>query len=211
MNLSRSGMMIILSSPSGAGKTTLVKLLSEKDKNLKISISFTTRISRNNEVDGKDYFFVDEKKFNELVKDGSFYEYAKVFKNFYGTPKKQVLDYLKEGKDVLFDIDWQGTQQIKKQKLESKLISFFILPPSIDELKKRLSSRDSQDKSIVENRMTQFDNDLSHWKDYDYVIINTDLNNCYSEINKIIQDERKGKKTLLDQDLIKRKVLELSR
>jgi len=211
MNLSRSGMMIILSSPSGAGKTTLVKLLSEKDKNLKISTSFTTRISRNNEVDGKDYFFVDEKKFNELVKDGSFYEYAKVFKNFYGTPKKQVLDYLKEGKDVLFDIDWQGTQQIKKQKLESKLISFFILPPSIDELKKRLSSRDSQDKSIVENRMTQFDNDLSHWKDYDYVIINTDLNNCYSEINKIIQDERKGKKTLLDQDLIKRKVLELSR
>jgi len=211
MNLSRSGMMIILSSPSGAGKTTLVKLLSEKDKNLKISTSFTTRISRNNEVDGKDYFFVDEKKFNELVKDGSFYEYAKVFKNFYGTPKKQVLDYLKEGKDVLFDIDWQGTQQIKKQKLESKLISFFILPPSIDELKKRLSSRDSQDKSIVENRMTQFDNDLSHWKDYDYVIINTDLNNCYLEINKIIQDERKGKKTLLDQDLIKRKVLELSR
>jgi len=211
MNLSRSGMMIILSSPSGAGKTTLVKLLSEKDKNLKISTSFTTRISRNNEVDGKDYFFVDEKKFNELVKDGSFYEYAKVFKNFYGTPKKQVLDYLKEGKDVLFDIDWQGTQQIKKQKLESKLISFFILPPSIDELKKRLSSRDSQDKSIVENRMIQFDNDLSHWKDYDYIIINTDLNNCYSEINKIIQDERKGKKTLLDQDLIKRKVLELSR
>jgi len=211
MNLSRSGMMIILSSPSGAGKTTLVKLLSEKDKNLRISISFTTRIPRNNEADGKDYFFVDEKKFNELVKDGSFYEYAKVFKNFYGTPKKQVLDYLKEGKDVLFDIDWQGTQQIKKQKLESKLISFFILPPSIDELKKRLSSRDSQDKSIVENRMIQFDNDLSHWKDYDYIIINTDLNNCYSEINKIIQDERKGKKTLLDQDLIKRKVLELSR
>jgi len=211
MNLSRSGMMIILSSPSGAGKTTLVKLLSEKDKNLRISISFTTRIPRNNEADGKDYFFVDEKKFNELVKDGSFYEYAKVFKNFYGTPKKQVLDYLKEGKDVLFDIDWQGTQQIKKQKLESKLISFFILPPSIDELKKRLSSRDSQDKAIVENRMIQFDNDLSHWKDYDYVVINTDLNNCYSEINKIIQDERKGKKTLLDQDLIKRKVLELSR
>jgi len=211
MNLLRSGMMIIFSSPSGAGKTTLVKLLSEKDKNLRISISFTTRIPRNNEVDGKDYFFVDEKKFNELVKDGSFYEYAKVFKNFYGTPKKQVIDSLKEGKDVLFDIDWQGTQQIKKQKLESKLISFFILPPSIDELKKRLSSRDSQDKSIVENRMIQFDNDLSHWKDYDYIIINTDLNNCYSEINKIIQDERKGKKTLLDQDLIKRKVLELSR
>jgi len=211
MNLSRSGMMIILSSPSGAGKTTLVKLLSEKDKNLRISISFTTRIPRNNEADGKDYFFVDEKKFNELVKDGSFYEYAKVFKNFYGTPKKQVIDSLKEGKDVLFDIDWQGTQQIKKQKLESKLISFFILPPSIDELKKRLSSRDSQDKAIVENRMIQFDNDLSHWKDYDYVVINTDLNNCYSEINKIIQDERKGTKTLLDQDLIKRKVLELSR
>jgi len=210
MNFLRSGMMVILSSPSGAGKTTLVKLLSEKDKNLKVSVSFTTRIARNNEVNGKDYFFVNEKKFNELVQNNSFYEYAKVFKNFYGTPKKQVTNYLKEGKDVLFDIDWQGTEQIKNQKLESKLISFFILPPSINELKKRLSSRDAKDKSIVQNRMIQFRDDLSHWKDYDYVVINDDLNKCYLEINKIIQDEKKGKKVLMDKDLIEKKISELS-
>ena len=151
-----------------------------------------------------------EKKFNELVQNNSFYEYAKVFKNFYGTPKKQVIDYLKEGKDVLFDIDWQGTKQIKNQKLESKLISFFILPPNINELKKRLSNRDAEDKSIVQNRMTQFRGDLSHWKDYDYVVINDDLNKCYLEINKIIQDEKKGKKVLKDKDLIEKKISELS-
>ena len=168
------GTMIILSSPSGAGKTTLVKLLSER-KGFVTSISHTTRTPRSNEVNKKDYHFVDDNIFNKMIDDNEFLEYAKVFNNFYGTTKANIFANLKLGKNVIFDIDWQGTNQIISQKLKNKLITFFILPPSREELFKRLSNRDMKDKLIAEERMKQFDKDVLHWKDYDYVIINNDL------------------------------------
>ena len=204
-----TGMMIIISSPSGVGKTTLVKLLAEKNKNFKISISSTTRTPRKNEIDGKDYYFVNEEKFNNLIKTNSFYEYAKVFNNFYGTLKDSVSKYLSEGKDVLFDIDWQGSEQIKKLKLKNKLISIFILPPNVKTLIKRLSNRDTKDKGILKERMGQFKNDLLHWKDFDYTVINNDLQKCYQTICSIIDCEKKGKKFLFDRNIIKEKASEL--
>ena len=166
--------MVVLSSPSGAGKTTLVKLLSKKN-NFYTSISHTTRKPRENEVDGIDYFFVKEKKFKNLIKNNKFLEYARVFKNLYGTTKEQVIIKLSNGKNVLFDIDWQGTEQIKSQKLNFKLITFFILPPSKKVLFQRLSNRDMKDKLIVEERMKQFDKDILHWKKYNYVVVNLSL------------------------------------
>ena len=201
------GMMIIISSPSGVGKTTLVKLLAEENKNFKISISNTTRLPRKNEVDGRDYHFINKQKFNELIKKNSFYEHARVFNNLYGTLKKPVLDDLSRGNDVLFDIDWQGSEQIRNLKLknklisnrliisflENKLISIFILPPNIETLKSRLSNRDMKDKLILKERMSQFKNDVLHWKEYDYVVINNDLLKCYQLIMSIIESEKKGK------------------
>ena len=157
-------MMIIISSPSGVGKTTLVKLLAERNKNFEISISSTTRIPRNNEIEGKDYYFTSDEKFNDLIKIKSFYEYARVFNNLYGTLKDPVIKKLSQGKDVLFDIDWQGSEQIKKLKLRNKLISIFILPPNIKTLRDRLSSRDMKDKLILKERMSQFKKDTLHWK-----------------------------------------------
>ena len=157
--------MIILSSPSGAGKTTLVKLIS-KLKNYFISISHTTRTPRPNELNAKDYFFVDKKEFQKLIDDKKFLEYANVFNNLYGTTKKNVFDKLDKGKNVIFDIDWQGTEQIISQKLKNKILTFFILPPSRKELFKRLSNRDMKDKLIAEERMKQFDKDILHWKDW---------------------------------------------
>ena len=190
----RTRMMIIISSPSGAGKTTLVKLLSKRNKNFEISISNTTRIPRKNEIEGKDYYFVNEEKFNDLIKTKSFYEYARVFNNLYGTLKDPVIKNLSQGKDVLFDIDWQGSEQIKKLKLKNKLISIFILPPSIETLRDRLSNRDMKDKLILKERMSQFKSDVLHWKEYDYVLINNDLEKCYQAILSIIDGEKKGKK-----------------
>ena len=174
MSLNKRGIMVVLSSPSGAGKTTLVKLLSKKN-NFYTSISHTTRKPRENEVDGIDYFFVKEKKFKNLIKNNKFLEYARVFKNLYGTTKEQVIIKLSNGKNVLFDIDWQGTEQIKSQKLNFKLITFFILPPSKKVLFQRLSNRDMKDKLIVEERMKQFDKDILHWKKYNYVVVNLSL------------------------------------
>ena len=171
----RTGMMIVISSPSGVGKTTLVKLLAERNKNFEISISNTTRIPRKNEIEGKDYYFISDEKFNDLIKTKSFYEYAKVFNNLYGTLKDPVIKNLSQGKDVLFDIDWQGSEQIKKLKLKNKLISVFILPPNIKVLRDRLSNRDMKDKLILKERMSQFKNDVLHWKKYVYVVINNDL------------------------------------
>ncbi len=188
MPTENDGVMIILSSPSGAGKTTLVSLLS-KLKNFEISISHTTRKPRHNEKPNKDYFFVDEEKFKRLIKDEEFLEYAKVFNNFYGTTRTPVIDKLNKGKNVLFDIDWQGADQIKNKKLNYKLITFFILPPSKDVLFERLSNRDMKDKLIAEERMKQFDRDVLHWINYDYVVINKDLDNCYSKIFNLIQAE----------------------
>ena len=182
------GVMIVLSSPSGAGKTTLVKMLSEKD-NYETSISHTTRQPRPNEVNDKDYYFVNENEFNRLIKNQEFLEYAKVFSNFYGTTRTPVIDKLNKGKNVLFDIDWQGADQIKNKKLDYKLITFFILPPSKEVLFERLSNRDMKDKLIAEERMKQFERDLLHWINYDYVVINDNLQNCYSKITNLINAE----------------------
>ena len=188
MSSVKDGIIIILSSPSGAGKTTLVKKISSL-KNYTISTSYTTRTPRTNEVNGKDYFFVKKKKFKSLIKEKQFLEYAKVFKNYYGSSKKFVLSKLKKGKNVIFDIDWQGTKQIKQKKLKYKLITFFILPPSRKILYQRLSNRDMKDKLIVGERMKQFDKDILHWKNYDYVVINDKLDNCFKEISALIDSE----------------------
>ena len=181
----KDGVMIILSSPSGAGKTTLVKKLSEQD-NFEISISHTTRQPRSNENQNEDYFFVDEKQFKRLIKNEEFLEYAKVFKNFYGTTRTPVINKLNKGKNVLFDIDWQGADQIKNKRLDYKLITFFILPPSKEVLFQRLSKRHSNNKLIAEERMKQFERDVLHWINYDYVVINNDLSECYNKITNLI-------------------------
>ena len=188
MPTENDGVMIILSSPSGAGKTTLVSLLSKLD-NFEVSISHTTRQPRANEVHDKDYYFITEDKFNRLINDQEFLEYAKVFNNFYGTTRTPVIDKLNKGKNVLFDIDWQGADQIKNKKLAYKLITFFILPPSKKELFERLSNRDMKDKLIVEARMKQFNRDVLHWINYDYVVINENLEKCYTKILDLIQAE----------------------
>ena len=182
------GVMIVLSSPSGAGKTTLVKMLSKID-NYEVSISHTTRQSRSNEVDNKDYYFVNLNEFKRLINNQEFLEYAKVFNNYYGTTRTPVIDKLNKGKNVLFDIDWQGADQIKNKKLDYKLITFFILPPSREILFDRLSNRDMKDKLIAEERMKQFERDVLHWINYDYVVINDDLENCHSKITNLINAE----------------------
>ena len=182
------GVMIVLSSPSGAGKTTLVKMLSKID-NYEISISHTTRQPRLNEENNKDYYFVNEEEFKRLINNQEFLEYAKVFNNFYGTTRTPVIDRLNKGKNVLFDIDWQGADQIKNKKLDYKLITFFILPPSKEVLFERLSNRDMKDKLIAEERMKQFGRDVLHWINYDYVVINDDLKNCFSKISNLIDAE----------------------
>ena len=203
------GIMVILSSPSGAGKTTLVKLLSER-KGFVTSISHTTRTPRSNEVEGKDYYFVNNEKFKGMIKNNEFLEYAKVFNNFYGTTKLNIFDELSKGNNVIFDIDWQGTNQIISQKLKNKLLTFFILPPSREELFKRLSNRDMKDKLIAEERMKQFDRDVLHWKDYKYVIINNDLEVCYKQISEYIDFEISNKKSDYKIDLIKRHIKKLT-
>ena len=178
---SKDGKMIILSSPSGAGKTTLVKKIS-KEKKYKISISHTTRKPRFNEIDGVDYFFVKQDSFQKLIEENAFLEYAKVFNNLYGSTKEQVFENLKKGHNVLFDIDWQGAQQIKEQTLNYNLISFFILPPSRKVLLQRLISREESKDEIIKMRIQQFDKDILHWAEYDFVVVNEDLNECYKEI-----------------------------
>ena len=185
MPTDNDGIMIVLSSPSGAGKTTLVNMLS-KLENFEISISHTTRLPRPNEIPNKDYYFVSEEKFRRLIKDQEFLEYAKVFNNYYGTTRTPVIDKLNKGKNVLFDIDWQGADQIKNKKLDYKLITFFILPPSKEVLFERLSNRDMKDKLIAEERMKQFSHDVLHWINYDYVVINESLETCYFKIYNLI-------------------------
>ena len=205
----KDGVMIILSSPSGAGKTTLVKKLSEKD-NFKISISHTTRQPRPNEKQKEDYFFVDESEFKRLIKNEEFLEYAKVFNNFYGTPRTPVIDKLNKGKNVLFDIDWQGADQIKNKKLDYKLITFFILPPSKKILFERLSNRDMKDKLIVEERMKQFERDVLHWINYDYVVINDNIQDCYNKIKNLINAEISNGSKDYDTEYIRNHVEKLT-
>ena len=202
MPIQNDGIMIILSSPSGAGKTTLVNLLSKLD-NFEVSISHTTRKPRPNEIQEKDYFFVTEDKFQRLIKNEEFLEYAKVFNNFYGTSRTPVIDKLNKGKNVLFDIDWQGADQIRNKKLDYKLITFFILPPSKDVLFERLSNRDMKDKLIADERMKQFGRDLLHWINYDYVVINENLQECYNKILNLIEAEINNGSKDYDQDFIR--------
>ena len=191
MAINKKGMMFVLSSPSGAGKTTLTKKLAEHNSQFIISISHTTRKPRPSEVHGKDYHFVSEEEFNSLVRKNSFFEYANIFDNSYGTLKKPVLELLSYGKDVLFDIDWQGTQQLKKIKNLS-LVTFFILPPNIIVLKERLLNRHERQEKLIEKRMSKFNEEISHWNEYNYVVINDDLDSCYDKILSIIISEKKG-------------------
>ena len=200
--------MIILSSPSGAGKTTLVKLIS-KNKKYFTSVSHTTRTPRLNEIEGIDYFFTDKSQFQNLINKNEFLEFAEVFKNYYGTSKKNIIDKLDKGINVIFDIDWQGTEQIIKRKLNYKLISIFILPPSKKVLYERLSSRDMKDKLIVEERMKQFDKDILHWKNYNYVVVNDDLKNCYEKIINILDAELNNKKSVYDKVFIENHIKKL--
>ena len=202
------GIMIVLSSPSGAGKTTLTKLIS-KNNNYLISVSYTTRKPRINELEAKDYYFVNEDKFKSLIKNNEFLEYAKVFNHLYGTSKSQVINNLEKGKNVIFDIDWQGAKQIKEKKLKYELITFFVLPPSKKVLFERLSNRDMRDKLIVEERMRQFNMDILHWKDYNYVVINDNLENCYNEVNNLIKSEINKVSNSYDVGLIKKHINQL--
>jgi len=208
MSSIEDGIMIILSSPSGAGKTTLSKLLSKK-KNFYISVSHTTRKPRISEIDGKDYFFVSQDQFNKLINNNEFLEHAEVFKHYYGTSKSFVTESLERGKNVIFDIDWQGTQKIKKKNLIYKLITFFILPPSKEVLFERLSNRDMKDKLIVEHRMQRFNEDVIHWKDYDYVVINDNLENCYKQVNSLIESEINNTKKDYNTKLIENHINKL--
>ncbi len=188
MPLEKDGVMIILSSPSGAGKTTLVNMLSKID-NFEISISHTTRQPRPNENFDEDYYFVNEIEFNRLIKNEEFLEYAKVFNNLYGTTRTPVIEKLNKGKNVLFDIDWQGADQIKNKKLDYKLITFFILPPTKEVLFERLSNRHMNDKMVAKERMQQFERDVLHWINYDYVVVNNDLDECFTKISNLIEAE----------------------
>lgn len=203
------GIMVILSSPSGAGKTTLVKLLSERD-NFDISISHTTRKPREKEVPNRDYFFVDKNEFESLIKDEEFLEYAKVFNNLYGTTRSPVINKLNDGKNVIFDIDWQGADQIKNKRLRYKLITFFLLPPSKEVLFNRLSNRDMKDKVIVDQRMKEFERDVLHWINYDYVVINDELEKCYEKIKSLISAEINNGPKEYDKDYIREHVKKLT-
>ncbi len=180
--------MVVLSSPSGAGKTTLTKKIQQKFNSFKISVSHTTRKPRNNEVDGVDYNFIYEKKFKEMIERKEFYEYAKIYDNFYGTAKKTV-DELNKINDIIFDIDWQGNQQLSKYK-NLNLIKIYITITSKKDLRKRLLVRNQDSINEVEKRFKSFDEDIKHWKDYDYVVINENLENCFKQIEKIIVNHK---------------------
>ena len=186
----KKGGMFILSSPSGAGKTTLVKKIS-RNRNFSVSISHTTRSPRPNEKNGKDYYFVSKNYFKKLIKNGEFLEHARVFDNYYGSSKNLVIKKIQEGKNIVFDIDWQGTRQIRNKKLKYRLVTIYILPPSKDELLKRLIKREKKNMNTVKKRMKEFKKDLSRWKDYDYVVINDNLSICYKNIMDIIKKQSK--------------------
>ena len=208
MAAKKNGMIFVLSSPSGVGKTTLTKKLAANNEHLTISISHTTRKPRLNEVNGKDYYFVTKEKFDSLILGNNFFEYAKIFNNYYGTLKEPVLKFLSLGQDVLFDIDWQGTQQLKMVKGLS-LVTFFILPPNIQVLKNRLLNRHGGQEKLINQRMNKFNEELSHWNEYNYVVVNDDLEVCYNKILNIITSEKKGVIQPQNSDEIAKKVEEL--
>ena len=208
MAIEKKGMMFVLSSPSGAEKTTLAKKIAKHNTNFKISISYTTRKPRPDEINGKDYHFVTKEKFNSLVRENNFFEYANIFDNYYGTLKKPVLELLSLGRDVLFDIDWQGTQQLKKVKNLS-LVTFFILPPNIQALKERLLNRHRGQEKLIDKRMNKFNEETSHWNEYNYVFINDDLDTCYKKILSVIKSEKRGERQNQDRNEIEKKIKQL--
>jgi guanylate kinase len=187
--VARRGLMLVLSSPSGAGKTTLSRRLLEYDSNVELSISVTTRKKRPSEMEGRDYHFIDRRQFDGLVEKGELLEWAEVFDNYYGTPKKPVMEALAAGRDVLFDIDWQGTDQLRKAAPRD-MASIFVLPPSIPELKRRLHTRAQDDYETIHRRMAKAANEMSHWADYDYVVINQDIEQAFADVTAILGAER---------------------
>ena len=208
MSDKKEGIIVILSSPSGAGKTSLVKEISSKN-NFTISVSHTTRKPRSNEIDGSDYFFVKEEEFKELIYNKKFLEYAKVFNNYYGSSKDVIFKKLDNGENVIFDIDWQGTEQIKQKNLKYKIITIFILPPSREELFNRLLNRDLNDEKNAKERMKQFDKDVLHWNSYDLVVINDDFNECYNKIINYINLKKNNSSETYDKIKINKHVLDL--
>ena len=195
MSVDGENIMVILSSPSGVGKTTLTKKIQQKYHSFKISVSHTTRSPRSNEVDGVDYHFVSTKRFKDLINEKKFYEYAKIFENYYGTLKENVDQTIKSN-DILFDIDWQGTKQLLKFK-SLKIIKIFLITENKEELKKRLTKRNQNTKEEIDKRFKAFDEDIKHWKDYDYIVINKNLDNCFKQIENIILTNKKNSLSLL--------------
>jgi guanylate kinase len=195
-DIRRRGLMLVLSSPSGAGKTTLARKLLDGDANITLSISATTRAKRPNETEGRDYFFVTSEKFDQMLANDEFYEHAVVFDRHYGTPKQPVLSALGRGRDVLFDIDWQGTQQLKERARED-LVSVFVLPPSHDELERRLRKRAQDSDDVVAARMAKAASEISHWPEYDYVIVNADMDRALAQVKSILEAERARRSRLV--------------
>ncbi|WP_379551675.1 guanylate kinase [Erythrobacter sp. W53] len=189
-DLSRRGLLFILSSPSGAGKTTMSRMLLDADEAIKLSVSATTRPPRPGEKDGVHYYFVDDAEFDRMIEEDDFYEWAHVFNHRYGTPKGAIRKALKDGQDFLFDIDWQGTQQLY-QKDQQDVVSVFILPPSLEELRHRLESRATDSGDVIDDRMERAKGEISHWAEYDYVVINDDLDACFAKIREILHSERR--------------------
>ena len=187
--IERRGLMFVISSPSGAGKTSLARKLIENDPDIAMSVSMTSRPPRPGEIDGQDYIFVSEDKFNEALEKGALLEWARVFDNLYGTPRREVEDRLKNGKDVIFDIDWQGTQQLH-EKAGQDVVRVFILPPSVRALEQRLKKRGQDDDEVVRRRMSDAANQISHWAEYDYVIINENLDKSLNELATVLHAER---------------------
>ena len=185
----RRGLMFVLSSPSGAGKTTLSRRLLASEEGVSMSVSVTTRAMRPGEVEGKDYYFVDKPYYDTMVQQGELLEHATVFDNHYGTPKQQVMEALESGRDVLFDIDWQGTRQLS-QTCRADLVSVFILPPTLDELERRLRARAQDSEEVVQKRMAKATEEISHWEEYDYVVVNEDLDKAMAHIQRILHAER---------------------
>ena len=185
----RRGLLIVLSSPSGAGKTTISRMLLESDGDIMMSISATTRPMRPGEVEGIDYHFVDDPAFDRMVEDGEFAEWAYVFDHRYGSPKEPIKEALKVGHDILFDIDWQGTQQLRGA-FGTDLVRIFVLPPSMQELERRLRSRGTDSEDVIESRMRRAASEIGHWGEYDYVLINEDMDSCLDEVRTIIDAER---------------------
>jgi guanylate kinase len=189
-NIARRGLMLVLSSPSGAGKTTLSRMLLKSDRGVELSVSVTTRLKRRGEIDGRDYYFIDRPRFDAMVKGGDLLEWAEVFNHCYGTPRRPVEKALRAGRDVLFDIDWQGTQQLR-EKARDDLVSVFILPPSARELERRLKRRAQDSRDVIKSRMAKAAGEMSHWPEYDYVVVNRDIDEAFREVRAVLGAERR--------------------